>query len=89
MGVPDYASAISINLPYKASKSGFVWIGYLFYGWGDSGQWPNIKINGCNFFGGYESTHAQGNAVLIPVSKDDIVTISDIQGIYAKFIPSK
>ena len=86
---PDWTNAETISLPYTATENGFIWGGYLFYGWGSNGQYPNIHINGKSFFAGYESTHANGGAVFFSVQQGDTVTISDYQQYYFYFIPCK
>ena len=86
---PDWANAKTIYLPYTATENGFIWGGYLFYGWGSHGQYPYIHINGKSFFAGYESTHANGGAVFFSVHQGDTITISDYQQYYFYFIPCK
>lgn len=87
--MPDYGNAISISLPYVVPQDGYIWAGYLFYGWGSNGQTPRIYINGKNFYGGYESSHANGTAVCFPVQKGDYLSLSDYQSYYFYFIPIK
>lgn len=86
---PDWTNAEAISLPYTATENGFIWGGYLFYGWGSHGQYPHIHINGKSFFAGYESTHANGGAVFFSVHQGDTVAISDYQQYYFYFIPCK
>ena len=86
---PDWANAKTISLPYTATENGFIWGGYTFIGWGSSGQYPNININGKGFFSGYESTHKSGGAVLFPVQKGDRITLSNYDNYYFYFIPSR
>lgn len=87
VGFPNYQNAESISLPYSVKKNGFIWGGYLFYGWGSYGQQPTIHINGKSFYSGYESTHANGGAVFFSVKAGDYISISDYQQYYFYFIP--
>lgn len=87
--VPDYNRAISISLPYIVPQSGFIWAGYRFHGWGDTGQTPKIYINGKYFYGGYESSHANGGAVCFPVEKGDYIGLSEYISYSFYFIPVK
>ena len=86
---PDWTNAEAISLPYTAKENGFIWGGYIFYGWGSHGQYPYIHINGKSFFAGYESTHANGGAVFFSVQQGDNITISDYQQYYFYFIPCR
>lgn len=86
---PGWTNAKTISLPYIATENGFIWRGYLFYGWGSNGQYPYIHIKGKSFFAGYKSSYANGGAMFFSVHQGDNITISDYQRYYFYFIPCK
>ena len=86
--MPDYINAYKISLPFIVPQNGFIWAGYTYLGWGSYGQTPYILINDNKFYGGYESTHANGSAIFFPVQEGDQINIIDATSYFFYFIPS-
>ena len=92
-GIPNYKNASfighNIGTVYTIPNKGFVYISFIFYGWGDSGQTPKITINGFTMGDWYESSHAQGDGIFFIVDKGDKLSVTDVSAVKIFFIPIK
>ena len=68
---------------------GYVYISFVFCGWGDGGQTPKITINGFVLDGWYESSHAQGDGLFLIIDKGDKISVANVNNVKIFFIPSK